>query len=222
MPPPTELDALVVTETYAQDTRPVLAFIIVSSLLAAILLPLLGLLIAQSTSRSRRTTFFALNVIAVCLGILDGILCIHLSVSRDTPKLGALTRQPYVQVTSLLSPFSTLNPVENFMYTFLSVWVPWITEAILLFRVVVVYRSSFACLSQMLPLLAFPIIVKVARAVCNIIFLVHRKPSSWQPNLHAFANAQTLDTWPVKVTWVLEFVDNLYVLVPRPLSSMLT
>lgn len=190
----TELDARITVEDYAQDIREVLPFIIVPSIFSAILLPLLGLLFALSTSRSRWTTIFILNVFAVSLGIVTGVLCIHVATS------------------SILKPAMELDAVENFCYTLLSVWVPWITEAVLLFRVVVVYRPSYTRLfPDMLPLLAFPIAIKIARAIISIIFLVHRRPSSWHANVTTFASAETLDTWSVKVTWVLELVDNLYI-----------
>ncbi|KAG5649647.1 hypothetical protein H0H81_002714 [Sphagnurus paluster] len=79
----TELDARITVEDYAQDIREVLPFIIVPSIFSAILLPLLGLLFALSTSRSRWTTIFILNVFAVSLGIVTGVLCIHVACPSD-------------------------------------------------------------------------------------------------------------------------------------------
>jgi hypothetical protein len=54
----------------------------------------------------------------------------------------------------------------------------------------------------------FPLIVKIARAVLIIIFIVQwRRKSVW----NQFQTTAQLDTWIVKSSWILEMADNGYI-----------
>ncbi|KAG5651117.1 hypothetical protein H0H81_009804 [Sphagnurus paluster] len=173
----------------ARDIRRDLSFIIISSVFSSILLLLLGLLFALSTPKSRRTPIFILNVLAVSLAILSGSLCIHL-MTQD-----------------IMSPMGGVNAAEDFFYAILSIWMPWMTESILLLRVVVVYRPSYPRLSSMVPVLALPVVLKATRAAISILFLVQRKRNS-ATDMVAFPATDSFNTWTIKVAWILEPIDT--------------
>ncbi|GLB39318.1 hypothetical protein LshimejAT787_0604800 [Lyophyllum shimeji] len=189
---PTEI-VVPIIEGYTQGIRPAFPFILISAVFSAMLIPLLVMLFVLSTSRTRQKPIFILNVIAICLGIVVGALCGHLTIQ------------------SILSPFTGINATEDLVYNILYIWMPWITEAVLLVRVIVVFAPNLRR-SQMAALLAFPVTIKAARAAINIIFLVewHRKTATGAVN--QFSTTQSLaDSWLVKASWVLELVDNAYI-----------
>jgi hypothetical protein len=82
---------------------------------------------------------------------------------------------------------------------------PWISGAILILRVVIIFAPQYTSRWHLLPLFIFPLIVKIARAVLIIIFIVEWKRRSVQNQFQATAQ---LDTWVVKSSWILEMVDN--------------
>ncbi|KAG5652694.1 hypothetical protein H0H81_004079 [Sphagnurus paluster] len=89
-----------------------------------------------------------------------------------------------------------------FLFNLLSVWMPWITECILLLRVFAIFKpNNFV---RMAALLAFPVTIKTIRAVLNIVFLAGWKPIS---NANRLANQFNVG-WVLQVSWILELVDN--------------
>lgn len=185
------------TDAYRKTTLShSLAFILISGIFSAILLPLLGLLFALSTPHSRSTPIFILDVVAICLGIVVGGLCIHLSIEQ------------------IITPSVATNTTEDFAFNALCIWMPWITEAVLLLRVIVVFRPTlYARVRNAVLLLAFPVVVKLARAAINVIYLVQwsrftKFTSISSVNPRALA---VCDLWIVEVSWILELLDNGYI-----------
>lgn len=72
-----------IVQGYADGIRPAFPFILISAVFSAMLVPLLFLLFAFSTARTRQSPVFVLNVAAVSLGIIVGILSNHLTVSLN-------------------------------------------------------------------------------------------------------------------------------------------
>jgi len=160
---------------------------------SAILVPLLILLFVLSTRRTRRGPIFILNVLAVILGIVVGVLCGHLTI------------------TSILSPFAGINSTEDLVYNILYIWMPWLVETVLLFRVVAIYRLSRSRLA-MAVILAFPVAVKAARAGLIIHFLIKWHQQTFRGGVvNQFNTTNDLNTATVKVSWILELVDNMYI-----------
>jgi len=190
-PFPTALVAPII-EGYVQGIRPAFSFILISAIFSAMLIPLLAMMFALSTSQSRRTPIFILNVLAVSLGLVVGALCGHLTIQ------------------SILSPFTGINGTEDFVYNILYIWMPWITEAVLVVRVVVVYAPAYQS-SRIALLLAFTIAVKVARAAINIVFLVQWKRSTSSGSVNQFSTTESLNGWMIKAAWILELLDNGYI-----------
>ncbi|KAJ7585085.1 hypothetical protein C8J56DRAFT_789154, partial [Mycena floridula] len=126
---------------------------LVAAIFPAMLIPLLIMLFTLSTPKTRRTPIFTLNVLAILLGIVVGVLTNHLTIQ------------------GILSPVSGVNPTEVAVYTVLLIWMSWISEAVLLLRVVIVFRSTYQRTRNMVLLLGFPAVVKTARVVMNIVYL---------------------------------------------------
>jgi hypothetical protein len=78
-PIPTALVTAII-QTYADGIRPAFSFILISAIFSAMLIPLLIMLFALSTPKTRRAPIFVLNVLAVLLGIIVGALSNHLTV----------------------------------------------------------------------------------------------------------------------------------------------
>jgi hypothetical protein len=92
--------------------------------------------------------------------------------------------------------------VHNVLY----IWESWISEAVLVLRVLVVIKSYRT--AQKAALLAFPVVIKAVRAAVTIVFL-HR----WRlKTMHAAVNIVSITklsgSWPVKTGWILEIFDN--------------
>ncbi|KAF5367811.1 hypothetical protein D9757_010327 [Collybiopsis confluens] len=188
---PTALTVPII-QGYANGIRPAFSFILIAAIFSAMLIPLLLMLLILSSPKTRRTPIFMLNVLAIVLGIIVGGLSNHLTIQ------------------SVLSPFGGVNPTEDLVYNILYIWMPWITEAVLLLRVIVVFKPTFYRLRNMILLLGFPVVVKVARAIINIVFLVQWKRASSNTNVNQFTMTQSLNTWVAKASWILELLDNGY------------
>ncbi|KAG5637931.1 hypothetical protein H0H81_002591 [Sphagnurus paluster] len=172
--------------------RPALSFILPSAIFSVISLPILGLLFALSTPRSRLKPIFILNILAVCLGIASGMLSIHITVTQML----------------MSNPSPSLK--ENIIYINLAMWTPLFTEAILILRVIAIFKPTlYSRFSNMSALLALPVILKIARATTFIVWLVE-----WShENSFNLSNGKSLgpypgEFWVLQATVILETVDN--------------
>ncbi|KAF9459282.1 hypothetical protein BDZ94DRAFT_1047007 [Collybia nuda] len=194
-PIPTQL-VVPIIEAYASGIQPAFPFILISAVFSAMLIPLFLMLLVLSTSSSRRQPIFILNVLTISLGVIVAVLSNHLTIS------------------SILSPFRGVNPTEDLVYNILYIWLPWITEAILVLRVIVVYGLNITGphLKPLLMILTFPIVIKTLRAALNIAFLVRWTRDTFSgESLNQFKTTQDLRIWMVPASWILELVDNLYI-----------
>ncbi|GLB39329.1 hypothetical protein LshimejAT787_0604910 [Lyophyllum shimeji] len=182
-----------IIQAYTHGIRPAFAFILIPAIFSAMLLPLLVMLFAFSTPQSRRMPIFILNVLAMCLGLCTGALCLAL----------------VMQV--ILSPFSTVSSVENCVYDILSIWTPWMTEAVLLLRVMAILKPLSIRRVRVASLLAFPVTVKAARAAINVLFLIRYGHGPVLGSSNAMDIIQHINKWMFKAAWILEVVDNGYI-----------
>ncbi|KAJ6561408.1 hypothetical protein DFH09DRAFT_1315989 [Mycena vulgaris] len=190
LPIPTALVAPII-DGYAQAIREPLAFLLVSAVFGSILFPLLLLLFAVSTAQTRRKPIFILNVFSVALGIIAAGMNAHLAMKP------------------ILAPFEPVNLTEGLVFTVIDVWMPWIAEAILLVRIAVVFPRS-----RLPTLLAFPIAIKVGRAVISIIFTVRWVKLTLAGISSQFAVIEDLGRALFKAAFFLELFDNAYVKPP--------
>ncbi|KAJ7586024.1 hypothetical protein C8J56DRAFT_940124, partial [Mycena floridula] len=183
-----------IIEQYVQGIRPLFSYILSFTVFSAMLVPLLIMLLSLSTSQSRRTPIFILNVIQIFLGLGTGITTIHLTIQN------------------IFSPFSSLNVIQNYACHILLMWLPWLTEAILLLRLFIVFTPTHRHFSSMASLLAPSVICKTARFVINIVcYLQWAKHTSNLTGANFNTGVQSFDTWLAKVGWSLEILDNGYV-----------
>ncbi|KAJ6556837.1 hypothetical protein DFH09DRAFT_1164581 [Mycena vulgaris] len=188
IPIPTALVAPII-DGFVNAIRLAITFILIATVFGSMLLPLLILLFALSTPDARRRPIFILNVLSVSLGIIAAGLVIHLMVN------------------SILSPFAGINTTGTLAYIVLEMWKPWFAEAVLLVRIAIVFPRSKLPL-----LLVFPIIIKTARVVLDIIFSVQwaKRLSSSDPG-NNFLVLNELPSWLLRTVFFLELFDNLYI-----------
>ncbi|KAG5637244.1 hypothetical protein H0H81_005289 [Sphagnurus paluster] len=108
----------------------------------------------------------------------------------------------------------------DFVILNLAVWTPWINEAILILRVVAVFKPTlYSRFSNMVALLAFPVILKIVRATILIYNLVkwRRENSITSTNYNVGPYAD--EYWVLESTTILEMVDNGLVSLVSPVMS---
>ncbi|KAJ7187594.1 hypothetical protein GGX14DRAFT_611246 [Mycena pura] len=184
-----------IIEAYAQDIRLIVPYILIPTAFSAILVPLLILLLVLSTPRTRRAPIFILNVLAVFLGIVFGVLVVHISI------------------TGILSPFGGINTTEVLAFVVLYFWTPWLVEAVLLFRVVAIYGPSRSRLA-MAAILAFPVAIKAARAGLYIQSFMNWHQGAFGVNGEVVNQSNItpeLSSASPKVMCILELLDNTYI-----------
>ncbi|KAJ7631312.1 hypothetical protein DFH06DRAFT_1140565 [Mycena polygramma] len=207
-PIPTAL-VVPIIEGYVEGIRPAFGFILIPPIFSAMLVPLLIMLFALSTPQSRRGPIFILNAISICLGILLGALSAHLAMESILfPFTGiSVTEGGVIRCFHESSASRSDGAHADVVFTVLDVWLSWLTEAILLVRIAVAFPQA-----QLPLLLAFPIAIKIGRAVIGILFSVQ-----WTRKILAggavnqFAIIQSLNLVWFKSGFVLELVDNGYV-----------
>ncbi|KAF8181388.1 hypothetical protein K438DRAFT_1976109 [Mycena galopus ATCC 62051] len=187
LPIPTALVAPIL-DGYISAIREPLAFLLVSAVFGSILFPLLLLLFAVSTPQTRRKPIFILNVFSVALGIVAAGMNAHLALKP------------------ILAPFQAVNLTEGLVFTIIDVWMPWIAEAILLVRIAIVFSRS-----ELPMLLAFPVAIKIGRAVISIIFTVRWIKLTLAGISSQFAVTEDLGRALFKAGFFLELFDNAYV-----------
>ncbi|EIN04601.1 hypothetical protein PUNSTDRAFT_47283 [Punctularia strigosozonata HHB-11173 SS5] len=182
--------ALPIIEAFAREIRPAIAFIMIGTVFTTILLSLLVALFFLSDAPLRKRPVFIFNAGALVLGIVVGILNNHL------------------EIHAILSPLDGDSNVENLVYNILFLWLPWLSEAVLILRIVAVFGSNKA---RLVPVLIFPIVLKCLRASL-IIFYLQRwwLISSATGPSNPVALTRLTQSWTPKVLSITEMLDNGY------------
>ncbi|KZT58880.1 hypothetical protein CALCODRAFT_450940 [Calocera cornea HHB12733] len=178
--------------------QPALSFLLIGVIFSTLLLPLLIALVSLSTPASRRHAVFGLNVFAIGLGVLAGIL------------------HSYVMIHTILSPSNPLQPQTGLAFTLLMSFTPFVVECILLLRLIAVFPPKKNPLWKTCLVLAIPVITKVVRLVLLALFA-----QCYTNNICSVASisAEIADNdvrfavLYVKTTWFLQLIDNTYVSV---------
>lgn len=99
------------------------------------------------------------------------------------------------------------------IYVTLYVWLPWITAAVLVLHLLIVFSPQYSSRLRLALILAFSILVKAVRAAITILYLVEwKKDTQSSGTFNQFSTAKSLNGWTVKATWMLDLCDNLSVL----------
>ncbi|KAI0340099.1 hypothetical protein BDW22DRAFT_1360614 [Trametopsis cervina] len=190
---PPEVIASII-EGYARSIRPAVGYILIVAIMPAMLIPLLAMMFVLSTPSSRKQPIFVLNVFSVVLGLVVAGLANHLTIS------------------AILNPTGGVSATEDLVYVVLYVWLPWITEAVLILRLIIVYSPQYSSRLHLALILVFTVVVKTARAVITILYLIEWSRRT-QPSgtVNQFSTANVLNGWIEKAAWMLDLCDNLYI-----------
>lgn len=93
--PSVPIDPQAIIEAYVLAIRPAIAFILITTILGTILVPLLLLLFALSTPQTRHRLVFILNILAVSLGLVTTGVSLHF------------------QILGILAPFTPISVAES-------------------------------------------------------------------------------------------------------------
>ncbi|KAF8513144.1 hypothetical protein BU17DRAFT_53459 [Hysterangium stoloniferum] len=165
-------------------------FVLISLPLSSILIPLFLLILYFSTSSSRRTWLFALNLIIVLLGIVGGILN-TISILILHPR-HSVSNRLFLACTGIM------------MYT------PIVVDCILVLRLSAVYPQIITKRSVRMPILAIPIVCTAARAIL-VTLLIH---DWYRLGNQSSAVAASKIIWPrnplIISDWSIQLFENFY------------
>ncbi|KAJ7621507.1 hypothetical protein DFH06DRAFT_1341135 [Mycena polygramma] len=176
--------------------RPSLNLLIIGTVWAAALVPLLCVLLFFSTAQIRRQPIFIMNLFAVVMGIVVGAINLELFVSDI-----------------LSPPGEGFKPRVQLAYLGMILFLPLFIDCILAFRLYVVYPPRTTSRLQ-LAIIFIPILVlKIARTTNLILFMVKFAAALLVPDTkNAVGYLQILwDHAPwTKIEWILQVFDNCY------------
>ncbi|KAI0317790.1 hypothetical protein OF83DRAFT_1058033 [Amylostereum chailletii] len=144
----------VVAEAALVDVAHFLTVILIVAPLSAMLVPIIGTLLFFTPPHTRRRPVFVLNICACLVGILQAVLILSLNVA-----VLLNPDQPLAASFLLLNVAAVLIP-------------PVLIDAILLFRLLAFYPVQLTLPRTLATVLAFPILVKLARIGLAIAFMV--------------------------------------------------
>ncbi|KAI6142310.1 hypothetical protein EDD17DRAFT_1497927 [Pisolithus thermaeus] len=183
-----EIFQVIITE-FIDAVRPQYVLVVAVAPFCGCLLTLLAILFAFSSPASRSLLVFKLNVIAILVALVTGIL------------IG------YINTLVLLEPFASGPTLSlSFTFAFFALCSPLFYDSILLLRVLAFYPTRSTPLRTLVKVLAVPILVKCGRLVCLSLFLHGYYVSSVEngPVTNWFRNPY------VTSEWVLQVTDNMY------------
>ncbi|KAI6013309.1 hypothetical protein PISMIDRAFT_677254 [Pisolithus microcarpus 441] len=153
------------------------------------LLTLLAVLCAFSTPELRSLLVFKLNVVAILVALVTGIL------------------NGYLNGLRILEPFAPETALSIcFTFVLFALGSPLFYDSILLLRVLAFYPIHSTPLLTLAKVLAIPILVKCGRLLCLSLFLhgYYVRYASYGPVTNWFRNPY------VTSEWALQVVDNMY------------
>ncbi|KAJ6519120.1 hypothetical protein C8R45DRAFT_13220 [Mycena sanguinolenta] len=182
--------------TLIELIRPSLYLLIIGSVWAAALVPLLCVLLVFSTPTVRRQPIFLMNLFAVIMGIVIGI------VNMD------------IYVADILSPPGEgFEPRKLLAYLGMILFLPLFIDCILALRLYVVYPPRNTSRLQ-LAIIFIPLIVfKIVRTTNLIIFMVKFAHAILTPDATTAVKSfeQLWDHAPwTKIEWIMQVFDNCY------------
>jgi len=179
---------------YVAAIRPSLIAAIIGTTFSSMLVPLFVALLCFSNAQMRRRPVFILNICAVVLGFAMG------------------------QWNTCLAAQSILNPwmpiSQGVYYAFQNCYsiLPYLVEAILLFRVYSVFHPRTTRLSTIIYVFLPTTILKLTRLSFIIIFMIQWAQLTTQVGDAAAAGGMLWADKPyIKITWLCELFDNAYV-----------
>ncbi|KIO07124.1 hypothetical protein M404DRAFT_998544 [Pisolithus tinctorius Marx 270] len=173
--------------------RPSFVFSVVNAAFSASLLTLFVILLALSTKESRRRVVFRLNVFAICLVLIMGVLT------------GLTNGKVVVGQLNWLPPSVPLAAI-----TF-TIFPPLLCDSILLTRLFALYPLSSTPRVTLLKIFAFPFCIKCARVVVLALLFNNYVRSATTVASVLLNEATTFFRNPYMVAeWAMQIADNMY------------
>ncbi|KIJ63528.1 hypothetical protein HYDPIDRAFT_92110 [Hydnomerulius pinastri MD-312] len=178
---------------YIESIQPSFNFVVGLTPFCACLVTLLVVLFAFSTSESRRRLVFRLNVLAIVIALVTGIL------------------NGVTSGRAILKPFDP-TPQSVYIATIIfALFPPLFYDSILLTRLLALYPVDTTPLSTLVKVLAFPLCVKCARLIVLSFYINdYVKSSPTLASLAQHAEATWFRNPYVTAEWTLQMCDNLY------------
>ncbi|KAK6997311.1 hypothetical protein R3P38DRAFT_2563560 [Favolaschia claudopus] len=182
--------------TFIAVIQPSLYLLIIGTVWAAALVPLLCVLLFFSNHQVRRQPIFLMNLFTLIMGIIVGAVNLHIYVADI-----------------LSAPGEGFRPRTLLAYLGMILFLPLLIDCILAFRLYVVYPPRTTSNLQLAIIFIPIVLLKVARTANLIIFMVKFAAAILVPDsASAVADFQALwDHAPwTKIEWILQVVDNCY------------
>ncbi|KAJ7250591.1 hypothetical protein C8J57DRAFT_676979 [Mycena rebaudengoi] len=177
---------------YIAVIAPALTFSLLGAFFGGILLPLLVFLFAFSTPTSRSHPVFIINAGIILLGM--GLAAVNVG-------------QEWSNLVTPTVPIPDSLTLANIALTVIS---PLVIDSVLIFRYIAFYPPRSTSRSTYVKILAFPVIVKTGRLICDTIFLVKLGRTDGEGSITVLA-AKTWFRNPYLVAeWSLQIFDNVY------------
>ncbi|KAF8523653.1 hypothetical protein JB92DRAFT_2704660, partial [Gautieria morchelliformis] len=171
-------------------------FVLILLPFSSILIPILLLIFFFSTPTSRKTLLFALNIIIVLLGMVEGVL--------NTTDQSIIILHPKHPVDDSLF----LSSIRLTLYT------PIIVDCILILRLSAVYPASVTPRTYRIPILAVPQLCTIARVICVSLFLCQWAIAGLQSSALMVSDV----VWPqnplIIADWSIQLFENFYCSTP--------
>ncbi|KAL4062172.1 hypothetical protein J3A83DRAFT_4081033, partial [Scleroderma citrinum] len=174
---------------FIEYVRPQFVLVVGITPFCACLVTLLVVLFAYSTPSSRRLLVFKLNVLAICIALVTGVL------------------NAYLNSLGVLDPFSPMPSLGIcFTFAFFALLSPLFYDSILLQRLLAFYPINSTPMFTVAKVLVLPICVKLGRFVLVTLFL--------RSYYVGFAEFGPVADWfknhYITAEWALQVVDNMY------------
>ena len=204
IPPPPDYN-------YIPLMEPSFIFVLISLPFASVLIPVFLLIFFFSTPNSRKTLLFALNIIIVLLGIVEGVLSTIVQV-----RVFICARGENASVDSVNQSIIILHPQHPvpdhlfLAYIGIALYTPIVVDCILILRLSAVYPASITPSIRRMPILSVPLLCTAARIVC-VSFFVHR----WAVlGSQSTAEMASNIVWPhnpmIIADWSIQLFENSY------------
>ncbi|KAJ6499520.1 hypothetical protein C8R47DRAFT_1110993 [Mycena vitilis] len=171
-----------------------LNLLLITTAWASALIPLFIILLVFANREMRRQPLFIMNVIAVLIGIAQGIVTM------------------YAEVKGIVSPLQPVRASIQIGYLSMLLFTPIFVDTILLFRLYIVYPPRSISWLRRLVIFGPPIVFKLVRAACVTVFVVQWSKAintGSESNLSAGQALWGSQPW-TKMEWFLQVFDNCY------------
>lgn len=185
------------------------SFVLVSLPFASVLVPVFLLIIFFSTPDSRKTLLFALNIIIVLLGLVEGVLSTVVQVRLYSCSENALVDSTNQSII-ILDPEHPVSDHLFLAYIGIALYTPIVVDCILILRLSAVYPASVTSPTSRMTILSVPLLCTVSRIACVTVFV-----RRWAVlGSKSTAELASFVIWPrnpvIIADWSIQLFENCY------------